>query len=773
MVEYPIVPGRGLVNKESVDMRNGYLDSMGLERSALSSTTLQPEQIQCNIESFIGSVEVPVGLVGPLLYNDGDTAEMVYTAAGTLEGALIASMNRGVKAISKSGGFTAAVIHQKMIRSPLFIFSSLKESIVFRSWIEKQFAHIKYITEQYSNHAKLQSIQSSVTGRSVHLKFVYTTCDASGQNMTTTCTWHGILWIRKKFAEECGIEPVHFVIEGNGASDKKVSHFSMLHGRGIHVVAECELEEQVIERVLRTNSADLVRCLNQSRVQSQLDGMMGYNINVANAIAAIFVATGQDLASIHESSIGILNIEQSEKGLYCSLNLPSLVIGTLGGGTHLPAQQEALKLTNCQGKGKIERFAKLIAGFALSLELSTFAAIVSGQFAKAHEKLGRNKPVCWLTKSDINKEFIAGCLNDHIKPHELLSVKLTDNNLIENGIIINLTSRLNNKVTGFVSLEIEAGDKERAEQQQWVLKSKPLDIEVVKGLHLMASSIDTQLADLIYEHWERLEYKSCHIKEIQAYQLLHNQGKECMPRFFGSKINDKREIYLLLLERIDYNDVVNINSENEPERWSGSQIMSVIQTINGVHDQFSDCTLREECDKIQLFEPWHASELYEKLAQIISTEYADCGFDDLSRKLLSYLADLEQEHRRVNIKKTIIHNDFNPRNICIRKNDAVCIYDWELAALNFPHRDIVEFLSFALPENFEADDFELYIRYHFSIQKVQTGWEEWKIGYVYALKEYLVTRVSFYMVGRVLMEYEFAIRIFLNAFRMIDILETL
>lgn len=773
MEEYPIVPGRGLTNKESADKRNRYIDSMGLERKALSATMLQPEQIQNNIESFIGSVEIPVGLVGPLLYNDGDTAEMVYTAAGTLEGALIASMNRGVKAISKSGGYMAAVIHQKMIRSPLFIFSSLKESIAFRSWIEKHSDQIKCITEQYSNHAKLQSIQSSVTGRSVHLKFVYTTCDASGQNMTTTCTWHGILWIRKKFAEECGIEPVHFVIEGNGASDKKVSQFSMHHGRGVHVVAECELDEQVMERVLRTNSADLLRCFNQSRVQSQLDGMMGYNINVANAIAAIFVATGQDLGSIHESSLGILNIEKSERGLYCSLNLPSLVIGTLGGGTHLPAQLESLKLMNCQGRGKIERFAKLIAGFALSLELSTFAAIVSGQFAKAHEKLGRNKPVCWLTKSDLSKEFIASCLNDQIKPHELLSVTLRDNNLIENGIIINLTSKLNNKVTGFVSIEVETCDKERGKQQQWLLKSKPLDIEVIKGLHLMASSIDTQLADLIFEHWERLEYKSCHIKEIQAYQLLDNKGNKCMPRFYGSKINDKREIYLLLLERMDYNKVVNINSENEPEKWSGSQITSVIQTINGVHEQFYECTLEAASDKIRYFEPWQASPLYRKLAQIIITEYADSGFGDLPGRLLCYLTDLEQDHDRVNIKKTIIHNDFNPRNLCIRKNDAVCIYDWELAVRNFPHRDIVEFLSFVLPQDFEADDFELYIKYHFSLQKAQIEWGEWKMGYLYALKEYLVTRVSFYMVGRVLMEYEFAIRIFLNAFRMIDILESI
>ena len=115
--------------------------------------------------------------------------------------------------------------------------------------------------------------------------------------------------------------------------------------------------------------------------------MAGYNINLANAIAAIFVATGQDLASVHESSIGILKLERKDDGLYLQLTLPNLVIGTVGGGTHLTKQSEALAMMGCLGSGKVNRFAQLIAGFALGLEISTYAAIVSGEFAKAHEKL--------------------------------------------------------------------------------------------------------------------------------------------------------------------------------------------------------------------------------------------------------------------------------------------------------------------------------------------------------------------------------------------------
>ncbi len=776
MEDYPIVPGRGLVTGDATEKRVKYLEGLGIPVGSLSGTTLHPDTIRHNIESFIGSVEIPVGLVGPLLFRAEGNEEMAYTAAGTLEGALVASMNRGAKAISYSGGFSAAAIHQKMIRSPLFIFSSLGDSLIFKNWVGLQFDKIKNKVEQYSNHAKLQAILPVVTGKSVHLRFVYTTGDAAGQNMTTTCTWHGVLWMNQHFIEECGIEPVHFVIEGNGASDKKVSHFSMMHGRGVHVIAECELDEHVIEKVLRTNSRDFIRCFNQSRVLGLLDGMVGYNINVANAIAAIFVATGQDLASIHEAGVGILNVEQSARGLYCSLSLPSLVIGTVGGGTHLPKQNEALKLMGCAGAGKVERFAKLIAGFALSLEVSTFAAIVSGQFAKSHEKLGRNKPVNWLTKSGLDKELIQQCLNGNFEGKELVGVELSDGKLIENGIMITLTSRVNKKLVGFVPVELEFRGNSTTggtEKKQVLIKSKPLDSEVIRGLHLMAASIDPQLADLISEYEGVLEYKHCHKKEILLYQLLHQSKPGCIPGFYGCKQDEPREVYLLLLESLDYNELLVINSENEPAKWTESYIEEAIKAVTEVHGLFSVDAFAGRPGEIKTFEPWAAMPLYEKFAQIIIKEYDNYEWRNLPEKLLGFIAELEDGHNNLKLQKTIVHNDFNSRNACIRKDGRICIYDWELAAVNFPHRDIVEFLSFVLPENFDAAIFERYIRYHHAIQPTQVAWEEWKKGYVYSLKEYLVTRVSFYMAGRILMDYEFAIRIFLNSFRMLALLETL
>ncbi len=770
MTNYPIVPGRGLNTKDAKKYRLDFLNKNGIEVPHLADSRLD-DQIRHNIESYIGSVEIPIGLAGPLLFNEKTTSDYVYAPAGTLEGALVASMNRGAKVVSKSGGFNAVVVHQRMVRSPMFLFRNLEECVIFKKWVEKNFEGIKNIAEQYSNHADLKTISPFIASRSVHLKFIYSTGDASGQNMTTTCTSHAIQWVNENFQKECGIKPVQFVIEGNGASDKKVSHYSINQGRGIHVIAECELSDREIEKVLRVKSEDIVRGLNLSKTMSRLDGMIGYNINITNVLAAIFVATGQDLASIHESGVGILNIEKTERGMYCSLHLPTLVIGTVGGGTQLLRQNEALRMMDCAGTGKVERFAKLIAGFALALEVSTLAAIVGGQFAKVHEKLGRNKPVNWLVKSEINKTFLEKNLKQFYR-EKLSSVDFLKKDLVENGLIINLTSRVNNKLTGFVPLEVIWNNSKNSipKKETVLLKSKPLDIEVFQGLHYMAASIDPNLADLLSSHQNFLEYKNCHLKETKLYRLLDKKEMQVMPQFYGSYKHPKREIYTLIIEMLDYSKLGIFNAENHPEHWTPSTIKSVIRTINEVHNVFSNLEKDELPAEIKIFEPWKAKALYFKFAKIISLEYEDEEWHELALKLFSYIENLEEFHEQINIPKTIVHNDFNSRNLAIREGGEVCIYDWELAVLNFPHRDIVEFLSFALPLDFDKNLLLEYLKYHFELQSTSLTWQEWERGYLYSLQEFLVTRVTFYMTGKILMNYQFAERVFLNAFRMIDIL---
>jgi hydroxymethylglutaryl-CoA reductase (NADPH) len=746
-----------------------YLLQNGFKIESISRHFLDHQSIQNNIESFIGTVEIPLGIVGPLLFNEDDKPEFVYTAAGTLEGALVASMNRGAKAICMSNGFSAKVMHQKMIRAPLFILKNVFDATLFETWIKNNFSEIKNVAEKYSNHAKLNSLFTNVIGNNAHVKFVYTTGDASGQNMTTTCTWHAMLWIVEAFQKETGIEVPHFVIEGNGSSDKKASQFMIDHGRGMCVLAECFIEESIIKKVLRTSSEDIYRCFAPSVELAKLDGMLGFNINVANAVAAIFVATGQDLASIHESSIGILNITKKENGLSLQLTLPSLVIGTVGGGTGIEKQNEALRIMDCSGSGKVERFAKLIAGFALSLEISTYSAIVSGEFAKAHEKLGRNKPIQWLLKNEINEAFVKKCLNNYLKGKEINHVDILDNISIENGMITNITQRVNKKLTGFIPINIGL---KNGESQNILIKSKALDIEVIKGLHLMAASIDPELSDLLYLNRENIEYWNSHQKELNLTVFLSEVGVKTIPINYGKYINEEREIYLLFQEHLKNGEMDLMDSENSPLLWTSSKIEKVIKSISEIHTLFSYKEVQDDFPEISLFHPWKSMPLYKKMISIVNQENNQNKFLDFFK----YLDELEQLYIGLELPVTIIHNDFNPRNVALRKNGLVCIYDWELAVKNIPHRDIIEFLCFALPLDFEEEKFIYYLRFHYKIMNVtypEISWDKWKQGYVYSLKEFLVTRAIFYKVSEILMKLKFGDRIILNGKRMIEVLSNI
>ena len=772
----PIVPGRGLNSYSAIEERLRFLENQGYPLAEIRNHGLQMRDIQKNIESFIGSVEIPLGIVGPLLFQQsGLEAELVYCAAGTVEGALIASMNRGAKAISQSGGVQARILYQKMLRAPMFFFRNADEAEQFSIWVKRHFSDIKKQAQLHSNHADLIAIEDIQTDEAVHLKFIYHTGDAAGQNMTTTCTWHAIMWIITQFQEQTDIPILQHVIEGNGSSDKKISAYTIEAGRGVHAEAECFLSDEVLQRVLRTTADKMLTCYHASRRLAEQDGMVGYNINVANAIAAIFVATGQDLASIHESAVGILDLEKKEGGLALKLKLPNLVIGTIGGGTHISRQKEVLELMACYGSGKIDRFATMITSFALALEISTFAAIVSGEFAKAHEKLGRNKPVSWLTRAELDLAFMKRCLGNLTKDHQLTTMREIGDGIVDNGVITTLTSRVSNKLIGFIPLEVQLAQGEIIKTLSLILKSKALDIEVIKGLHLMAASIDPQLSDLLNQYRNKLEYARCHLKEIRIYEQLHEAGFSCMPDFYGKYINEKREIYLLAQELLQEKDLIHIDSQKHPEYWTQAQIKTVIQSITEVHLHFSKPEHQAKLPEVKEFFPWESTPLYHKLVALMSREASDQNLHAQLESMFDYLVGLQEEYDALSpkIPHTLVHNDFNSRNIAIRKDGRACIYDWELAVIEIPHRDIVEFLSFVLPLDFDEKQFEQYLAFHFDLYKEfvpKISSKAWTAAYVYALKLYLLTRISFYEVAGILDRYAFSDRILRNSFRMLDIL---
>lgn len=763
----PIIPGRGLVTQTATDLRLNFLSENNIETNLVSNSQLELYDIKNNIESYIGSTEIPLGVIGPLVYDKGQNGkEIVYGAAGTLEGALIASINRGAKILSKSGGFSAKVKWQKMTRSPMFIFETTDEATTFKNYVDKNFNELKKVTESYSNHATLLEIEEIQHNNIVHLKFIYSSGDASGQNMTTTCTWHAMLYAVESFKAEANFTPLNYVIEGNGACDKKVSHYNINSGRGIHVTAECNIDESTIQNVLRTTSDKLISCYNASKILAKKDGMIGYNINVANVIAAMFVATGQDLASIHESSVGILNLNKTPKGLHVQLTLPNLVIGTIGGGTGLPKQKQVLKIMDCYGSGKVNRFAKLIAGFALGLELSTFAAIVSGEFAKAHEKLGRNKPTDWLLPSEIQPSFIKPSLNGFYKDKTIKHIEIKSLKDIENGILTNIASKVNKKVTGFIPVKVDyINSNNELGCNDILIKSKPLDKDVIKGLHRLAASINPELSDALRQNSKNLEYNNCHFKEVEIYDYLHKIKYPNSPYLYGKQINANREIYMLFIDFLDKNSMKIMNSENQPELWKSYQIIEVIKSITTFHQtiKINDFKYIEE------FKPLKSKTLYKKLMSILISECADdCNVLEL-KNLYNQIDDLAIIESKITLDKTIIHNDFNSRNIAVNTDGKPIIYDWELSVIDYPHRDIVEFLSFVLCIDFKKETLLYYLKEHFKLYP-KASWQEFVKVYKYSLQVYIITRLSFYEVSSIIVKYEFSNRVLNVALKMLKYL---
>jgi hydroxymethylglutaryl-CoA reductase (NADPH) len=330
---------------------------------------------------------VPIGFAGPVrvLGEHADGEFMVPLA--TAEGTMIASFNRGMKVLNMCGGVKVSVVADAMQRAPVFVLRDARTARDFVKWVDEHIDQIRAAAEATSSVAKLQYIDPYLASKFAFLRFNYSTGDAAGQNMVGRATYAACEWILDN-AE--GI--VEFSLESNFATDKKSSFVNMVRSRGKRVTAEVTIPRDIMVKNLRVDPARLVRLYGVCNVGAMLSGANNNGLQLANAITAMFIATGQDAANVAESSAGILYVEPApDGGIYLSLTIPSLIVATYGGGTSLPTQRECLEILNCYGKGKVNRLAEIIGGAALAGEISLAAALSSSDWVTSHEKLGRNR----------------------------------------------------------------------------------------------------------------------------------------------------------------------------------------------------------------------------------------------------------------------------------------------------------------------------------------------------------------------------------------------
>ena len=379
------------ISAEGVKKRLGFIENKtNKELQFLTSKTSfrQLNQLTGNIENYIGMAMIPTGIIGPLKVIGSAADGDFYIPLSTTEGALVASYHRGAKACCMAGGITSICLVEGVQRSPVFKFTDLVELGKFTMWVHEKIDEFKKITLETSRFAKLIDMKLNVEGNQLILIFEYHTGDAAGQNMVTLCTDD----ICKYILEHAPVKPLFWFIESNYSGDKKATSLAFSSVRGKKVTAEIVLSEKIVNEVLKTTPKAMSNYWCSSTIGTIQSGSIGAQGHYANGLAALFLATGQDVACISEAAVGITRMELNANGdLYASVTLPNLIVGTVGGGTSLPTQKECLELMDCYGTGKAKKFAEICGALVLAGELSIAAALSAGHFTAAHKKLGRKK----------------------------------------------------------------------------------------------------------------------------------------------------------------------------------------------------------------------------------------------------------------------------------------------------------------------------------------------------------------------------------------------
>ncbi len=357
------------------------------ELNHVGQYSFEPEALRGNIENFIGVAQIPIGLAGALLINGEYAKGEFFVPLATTEGTLVASYNRGMKLLRESGGVTTTVVDDAMQRAPVFVFKSAREAREFSVWVKENFDEIKSKADATTSVGRLRDIQQFPAARFLYLRFNYTTGDAAGQNMVGKATKAACDWIKSIYPE---IE--RYQLEGSFATDKKTSWVNTLNTRGKKVIAEATISAAKLKEIMHVSIEQIFEARLASQLGGYLAGVNNNGAHSANGITAMFIACGQDVANVAESSAAAVYAEITKTGdYYFSITIPSLIVATYGGGTGLPTQRECLELLGCYGKDKAKKFAEIVAATVLCGELSLGTAVIADEWVSSHEQLGRNR----------------------------------------------------------------------------------------------------------------------------------------------------------------------------------------------------------------------------------------------------------------------------------------------------------------------------------------------------------------------------------------------
>ena len=362
-------------------------EKTGASLAHIGSFTVPGEQMQGNIENPIGTVQMPLGIAGPLLIHGAHAQGIFYVPFATTEGVLVRSYERGMMTLTRAGGVTTRLYIDENRACPVFLFADVAAAHEFATRLNEEFPAIKREADATTRHGKLLRIECQPIGREVIVDFYYHTGDAHGMNMIVKATERACQWIMQNSQAR------DFCLFSGHSSEKRGSGVLFAGGKGKKVVAGAKISSTLLRAYLHITPAQLINLWRHTVLGHLHANAIGYNGHYANGLAAMFIACGQDVANIVNSSVGITNFELLEDDqVYVSVTLPSLTVATVGGGTALGTSHECLRMLGVVGQAGAPKLAEIVAATVLAGEISMAAAIISGEFVTAHETYGRNRP---------------------------------------------------------------------------------------------------------------------------------------------------------------------------------------------------------------------------------------------------------------------------------------------------------------------------------------------------------------------------------------------
>jgi hydroxymethylglutaryl-CoA reductase (NADPH) len=340
-----------------------------------------------NVENFIGTVRVPVGLAGPLAIHGGAARGTFYVPLATTEACLVASYSRGAQLITRAGGCDARVLDARMRRTPVFAFADLAETMLVAQWVREHAEHLRAAANATSRHARLIETTPAIEGNHLYLDCAFATGEAAGQNMVTFATES----LCAELLARAPVRPHSFAVESNASGDKKATAYALMSTRGRRVCADVTVPAALLEERMRVTPAMLAAYWRTGAVAAAMTGTIGMQGMYANALAAFYLATGQDVACVAESAVGITRLDVAPDGaLYACVTMPNVVVATVGGGTGLPTQRAASQLlAHDDAPLTADALAEIVAAITLAGEISLTASLCAHEFSAAHHRFAR------------------------------------------------------------------------------------------------------------------------------------------------------------------------------------------------------------------------------------------------------------------------------------------------------------------------------------------------------------------------------------------------